>query len=234
MSFGNIEPRTGRRDKDLALASEFGGLFNPSDGDFFVLTGSYAIEAVTNNPKIEHNDIDVNIFTADRKKSLLVASRRLGRLNIDLARSTESRLEYSKEGSLIELQFVQYVAAYQTGDGVNFRVALNQDNEATVPTVEATLRNTDLEDYRFRVKTLPFAIGTWALRISGFAQDQKRTVRQSDVDHFALLVQSTYDRSQVVEAISHHPQMPPGFKGDVGDVLDVALEVVSKNGTKYD
>ncbi len=216
------------RDKDLALASDVGKLLETKDGDFFVLTGSYAIEAVAKKPNIVHNDVDVNIFTADRGRSLAEAAHRLPLLNMDLVKSTESRLEYVRGGSLIELQFVQYDRARQTQSGVDFTLPAYDGHEATVPTLVETLHGTDAEAYRFRVKTPAYTIATWALRISGFAEAQKRSVRQSDINHFVLLIQLSYDRDGVIEAILHHPQAPDVRDVRAGDVLDAAVEVVSK------
>jgi len=232
MSLNNIEAGSMGRDRDLALASDVSRVFETNEGDFFVLTGSYAIEAVAKNPNIVHNDVDVNIFTADKTRSLAGASHRLSLLNMDLVKSTESRLEYVRGGSLIELQFVQYDRAQQTQSGVDFKLPTNDSCEAVVPTIVEALQGTDAEAYMFRVKTLSYAIATWALRISGFAEAQKRSVRQSDINHFALLLQSSYDKDKVIEAILHHPQTPAHRIGHADDVLDAALEVVSKNEVK--
>ena len=54
-----------QRDTDIRIASELSeSIETDNDNDFFVLTGSYSIDALT-GADIKHNDIDANIFTKD-------------------------------------------------------------------------------------------------------------------------------------------------------------------------
>jgi hypothetical protein len=52
-----------QRDTDIRIASELSRSIETND-DFFVLTGSYSIDALT-GADVKHNDIDANIFTID-------------------------------------------------------------------------------------------------------------------------------------------------------------------------
>lgn len=217
------------RDKDLALAQDVQQFFSPDQGDFFILTGSYAIQAVTKNPSIVHNDVDANVFTTNTSRSIATASQELMQLNMDLIKRTDSRLEYVRNGSLIELQFVRYDRVNPHQSRIDFMIDGKDDSEVVVPTIDEVLFNSSMEPYQFRVKTLPFMIGTWALRISGFAEAQKRDVRQSDIDHFRFLVQAAYDQAEVSEAIAHHPQLPTNFIGHEQYVLEAALRIMDQN-----
>ena len=52
-----------QRDTDIQIASEVSALVG-TECDFFVLTGSYSIDALT-GADVKHNDIDANVFTTD-------------------------------------------------------------------------------------------------------------------------------------------------------------------------
>lgn len=218
-----------QRDVDLVLAADTESAISTDEGNFFILTGSYSIEAVTKNPHITHNDVDVNIFTANVTKALSDTRKQLKRLNATLVKQTDSRLEYERGNSLIELQFLTYTSLRQHETGIEFTMTGLNNSPVSVPTTHETLRNSGMETYEFRVKSLAFAIGTWALRISGVADSQKRSVRQSDIDHFIFLINSPYNRDEVIDAISHHPQIPDSFRGKPENVLETALTIVSQN-----
>ena len=218
-----------QRDVDLILAADTQSAISADEGNFFILTGSYSIEAVTKNPHITHNDVDVNIFTADIAKALSDTRKRLKQLNATLVKQTDSRLEYQRDRSLIELQFLTYTSLRQHETGIEFTMTGLNNSPASIPTTHEILRNSGMETYEFRVKSLAFAIGTWALRISGVAESQKRRVRQSDIDHFIFLIESPYNRYAVIDAISQHPQIPNSYLGKPENVLETALTIVSQN-----
>lgn len=99
-----------QRDIDIQIASELSESIETND-DFFVLTGSYSIDALT-GANVKHNDIDANIFTKDLPMALgrvvtLLQTRTDG---IQLTRQKNNRLEYlasHRYGSTqVEMQFV--------------------------------------------------------------------------------------------------------------------------------
>ena len=124
------------------------------------------------------------------------------------------------------MQFVRYESFLKDGSGTNFALPSKGSNAVIVPTVQAALQGTNQHEHMFSVKSLPFAIGTWALRISGVALDQKRPVRESDIRHFVFLAAMPHDRAATLSAIQHHPQMPDSY--DAGDVLDVSYEIIER------
>jgi hypothetical protein len=186
-----------------------------TEGDSFILTGSYSIDLLT-NADVTHNDVDANIFTGNIRESvgrvalILESYEKLTKIL-----HTDKRLEYQytdgERSSEIELQFVQYADAVECSDGVDFILpSRDADREVIVPTVfrRTSIGAADGETYQFQVKTLEFAIATWALRISGVALSQKRKVRQTDIDHFAHLLNTEHTTDGVIFSIEHHPQMP--------------------------
>ena len=216
------------RTVDLATGRIVKQITAESPDDFFVLTGSYAIEAVTGGD-ISHNDIDANIFTTDIARSLarirrgIATSRVLSDTRITATKP--DRLEYEVAGATgnrqLELQFVHFERAERRADYIELWLPPVGGRDVVIPTEMRTL-STQEGTQDFRVKTLPFAIATWALRISGTAAAQKRAVRQSDIDHFAYLVGSPHDPEEVATAMERHPQMPPGY--DARDVLQAASQ----------
>ena len=216
------------KNADLNIAASVADRTTGDSLDHFVLTGSYSLELLTGS-ELKHNDIDANIFTENVKHSV----GRIALLFEDDKRFTntlinDSRLEYRYDafGRIgdLELQFHQYRDAIENDGTVNFILPSHQDGrEVIVPTIMTTadigLRYED--EYLFRLKTLEFAIATWALRITGFASHQKRSVRQSDVDHFIHLMRTPYDTDEVIFSLEHHPQMPQSCESQ--RVLDEAF-----------
>lgn len=220
-----------QRDVDIRIASSMDTYVKNKD-DFLVLTGSYSIDALT-GADVSHNDIDSNVFTTDIPAAMgrIATMLELHKPSMELVKQTDSRLEYlhpHQHGSTpVEMQFIQYDSTSQRIDGgVDFILPSEGGHHVIVPTVEAELSETDGHEHKFLVKTLPFAIATWALRISGVALSQKRAVRESDVRHFAFLASMPYDRAEVVDAMRHHPQMPSGC--DAYEVLDKSCEIATK------
>lgn len=203
------------RDYDLSIARAVRDAISSRD-DHFVLTGSYSIEALTKGDVI-HNDIDGNVFTRDIPRSMARVGLALASESVLPSAekkddSKSNRLEYeivTNEGVRdLELQFVQYDDVVSSDEGLRFTLPDDSDRKVVIPTVTETLGLHKGGEEEFRVKSISFAIATWALRISGIALSQKRSVRQSDIDHFAFLAQAPHKPSMVAEAMRHHPQMP--------------------------
>ncbi len=219
-----------QRDTDIQIASEVSTLVG-TERDFFVLTGSYSIDALT-GADVKHNDIDANVFTTDIPTALgrTAAFLQTYASEAELTKQTDDRLEYQyphQYGSTqVEMQFVRYESFLKDSNGTNFALPSKGSHEVIVPTVQMALRETNQHEHIFSVKSLPFAIGTWALRISGVALDQKRPVRESDIRHFAFLAAMPHDRAATLSAIQHHPQMPDDY--DAGDVLDASYEILER------
>ena len=219
------------RKADLHIAADVADQINAFQGDHFILTGSYSSDLLT-GAEVKHNDIDANVFTDSIQESI-------GRVALFLGSSkcltkilhTDNRLDYSYvDGDRtreLELQFVQYTDAIEYSDRTDFILHSQEtDRSVIVPTVfrRADIARTSDEYYLFQVKSLEFAIATWALRISGLALNQKRQVRQTDIDHFAYLVDTPHNNDGVNSSIEHHPQMPQSI--DPSFVLSRALSQV--------
>ena len=79
------------------------------------------------------------------------------------------------------------------------------------------------------MKTLDYAIATWAIRISGIINVQKRPVRQTDIDHFVFLYSQPHSTDMLYKTMLNHPQMTAT---DPGYVLEEALRRINSEETK--
>jgi hypothetical protein len=218
------------RDTDLNAARRARDVVEAEQDDFLILTGSYSIEALTNG-NISHNDVDTNVFTKNVPRAIARVGLQLSTPDIlpgssPIKGTRADRLEYDIQGPAsdnrkLELQFVEIEDVDEHEDGADFWLPSRDGREIVVPTVNHTLQRDNGESLNFRVKTLPFTIATWALRISGVAEAQKRAVRQTDIDHFAFLANSPHETDEVVEAMQRHPQMPADHSAH--DALEIAL-----------
>lgn len=219
-----------QRDIDIRIVSEM-SMCAEDENNFFVLTGSYSIDALT-GADIKHNDIDANIFTANIPTALGKTAALLQTCvgDMELTKQTGGRLEYlypHQYGTTqVEIQFVQYDSLVQGDDGTDFILSHRDSHKVVVPTVRANLSETNGHEHAVTIKSLPFAIGTWALRISGVALDQKRAVRESDIRHFAFLASMPHDRAATLNAIRYHPQMPDDCRAD--DILSKSYEILER------
>lgn len=219
-----------KRDTDIRIASEVSELVG-TERDFFVLTGSYSVDALT-GADVKHNDIDANVFTTDIPTALGRTATLLHTYasEAELTKQTDDRLEYQYPHQYgltqVEIQFVRYESFLKDSNGTNFALPSNGSHEVVVPTIQLALRESNQHEHIFSVKSLPFAIGTWALRISGVALDSKRLVRESDIKHFAFLAAIPHDRVAILSAIQHHPQMPDDY--DAADALDASYEILER------
>lgn len=223
------------RDMDIRIAKKIASIFIDNSSGYFVLTGSYSIEALTCT-NITHNDIDANVFTTDISDSIANTALILQGSNYadyKLIKQTESRLEYSISTTAgerkLELQFVKITSIVTGSYGMEY-VLDNCDNPtARVPTTIGILVDSLGDEYPFKVKTLPYAIATWALRISGIAIHQKRAVVKTDVDHLACLLSTPYKRDDVIDAMSHHPQMPNNCSAE--QILSQVINSCNNSGS---
>lgn len=207
-----------------------------TDTDFFILTGSYSIEALTGG-NIAHNDVDANVFTPNIPRAMARVGLLLDTSGIiphltRLEATKPNRLEYRahSDGTQrdVELQFIEFKEVRDSTDGLDFVLHNESDRKVVVPVVKRPLETVSGESVDFYVKSLPFAIATWALRISNVAEAQKRAVRQTDIDHFKFLVDAPHDTEKVIWAMERHPQMPANYVAR--DALAIALDRI--NNTK--
>lgn len=223
------------RDVDIRIATLADNVFKPENGDHFVLTGSYSIEALTGHSDVTHNDIDANVFTTEVSGARSQALRDVGRICYngfpELIRRANTRLDYewphgTESARKLELQFIAASDMRQEGNDTTFILGNDNNREILVPTTMRTLQDSTGRESSFRVKTLPYAVATWALRISGIALNQKRMVRDTDIAHFAFLLSTDYDETAILHAVKHHPQMPDGYTA--GDILSRAYDLAEQ------
>jgi len=229
-----ISPDEKERDREIHALSVVSATIN-APGMYFILTGSYATEALTGK-RLQHDDMDANIFTTDLTRDLPRAALLIEKLEVpgnsfDLYIKTADRLEYdlwlASEGVAprrLEIQFVEITDV--SGDQqLEFCLKSKKKGLVRVPTVLVPLKDSDANEFIFRVKSLPYTIATWAIRISGFAYSSKRPVRHSDLEQFKLLLTSGYNHNDVLSVIKHHPQMPKGIPESL--IFEQALTVLS-------
>jgi len=198
-------------DFDMHTLDEVSRLVEMLPGSRLVVTGSYAVEALT-GVSLPHDDIDANVFTDNLISSLPQVATKLERLgNFNSHIRTDSRLEYhvnSEDGSFsprrLEIQFLE-TDEVNEDDSLVFTL---KDTNFAVPIVKLPIIDSAGNKSVHRVKSLPYLIATWAIRISGAAEKQKREVRDSDLDHLRLLLAGVYTQEDVILAMSKHPQMP--------------------------
>lgn len=227
-------PNKEQRDRDIYALSAISLKFDSSTMSF-ILTGSYAIEALTGE-RLQHGDMDANIFTTDIARSIessdiLIKELVLPDVRFYLYKKTTDRLEYDLLPTLkgvdlrrLEIQFseVKRSSKYQQTE---FDLNMGGNRSAKVPIVTAKLNDSKGTSFVFRVKSLSYVIATWAIRISGVAKDPKRLVRQYDVDLFKLLLASGSNHDDIILKMRHHPQMPDEINEE--QVFQRAMEVLN-------
>lgn len=199
------------RDIDLKLLSSVTDQLDSIEEAQLVVTGSYAIDALTSH-QLKHEDMDANIFTSNlpiviSKVFSTIEDLSVSGLKLQLFKSIDDRLVYDvfseqAKSRRLELQFVE--AAHIEGSENDY---LLKDG-GIVRTGLIPIKNSKGQEYLFRVKSLPYVIATWAIRISGVIENPKRQVRQSDIDHLKLLLSSSFQMEDVFFSLNHHPQMP--------------------------
>ena len=213
------------RDIDLKLLSSVNAQIDSMVGAQLVVTGSYAIEALASH-QLKHEDMDANVLASNLSIDIpkvvsIMENLSMQDLKLQLFKSTYDRLEYDVlleqlDSRRLELQFVE--AERVEGSENDYRLK----DGGIVPTVIVPLKNSKGQEYLFRIKSLSYAIATWAIRISGVIENPKRQVRQSDLEHLKLLLSSSFQKEDVIFVMSHHPQMPSNMSES--EVFNRAME----------
>jgi len=213
------------RDMDLKLLSSVKAQLDSIGGMQLVVTGSYAIELLTGH-QLKHEDMDTNVFVTNLSMEIPKVAFSIGDLSVPglklhLLKSTDDRLEYDvlseqTDPRRLELQFVEAKKVEGSEGSYYLR------DGGIVPTVLIPTKDSKGQEYLFRVKSLPYTIATWAIRVSGVVENPKRQVRQSDLEHLRLLLSGFFQMKDVFSAMSHHPQMPN--KASESEVYNRATE----------
>ena len=225
-----------KRDLDLHVLSVVSSTVNSLPEAHFILTGSYAIEALTGN-RLEHSDMDANICVANlcddlpKIDALITGEIKEPETQFRAYKKTVDRLEYDVDvvsGQIaprrLEIQFVEIVSVSGTGI-LEFSLKERTDRVLKVPTVLLPLEDSKGREFLFRIKSLPYSIATWAIRISGFALNPKRSLRSEDRGTFKLLLSQGYDYQEVILVIEGHSQRPIDKTGS--QIFEQALKSLS-------
>lgn len=216
-----------QRDLDIKVLFAVRNKVETYTGVHFILTGSYSIEALTGS-SVFHNDMDANVFVRDLEQTQSSMATSLSSLSFLSRKAVRpSYLEYDvthAEGParLLELNLL---AVEQLTPDI-FQLKKPSDRIVEIPTEVRTLTLLSGEEIPFRVKSLSYAIASWALRLSGLLTTQKRPVRKSDLDHFRKLLQQNYEYKNVLGIMSKHPQMEDHL--EIEDVFNNALARLEK------
>ncbi|MBI2008082.1 hypothetical protein HYS82_00295 [Candidatus Amesbacteria bacterium] len=184
--------------------------------------------------------MDTNIFTPDLPGAKAAALASLNDIqlsvgNLQLYKQTPDRLEYDVQAITqladprrLEIHLIKAVPeseaqpdTYTMTDSKNRRVS-------RVNLVNAQLKDSTGKEYLFKVKSLAYTIATWAIRISGVAQNQLRPVRESDLYFFNLLLAQGFTPTEVYSAIKHHPQRSENKRPE--EVLQAAQDILKRKG----
>jgi hypothetical protein len=219
------------RDSDIHVLSTIQAKVNSIPGAGFVLTGSYATEALTGVVS-HHDDMDANVFTSNLSRDISkVAEAISGVDRVRKYKRTTDRLEYDVQftsGDVtkkLELQFIDTIDQISNCSG-EFTLKSDGERPIKVPVSSISLRDSMGMNFSFLVKSLPYANATWAIRISGYAVNPKRPVRESDLKQFILLLKATHETDAVIAAIKAHPQTPAGIPEN--QILTQAINIVSQ------
>ncbi len=188
------------KDSDIHLLANISKKISRVNGIKFVLTGSYAIEALTGQ-ETYHEDIDANILTDDINDSLPKVANKISHMSgLKVYKQTQNRLEYDVLPNIDRIDIKKLEFQFHKLDEIN-----------DIPTVFAPLTDSKGKDFLFRVKSLPYVIATWSIRISGLATNPLRELKQSDLEQFKLLLSCNHSVDDVLRLIAEHPQTPKGF-----------------------
>lgn len=210
-----------QRDTDLHVLHTVSNIIDSHAGMRFIVTGSYSIEALTGQVAT-HNDIDGNVFTHRLGEAWSVVRgldcRRIGSLSLQLVQEKSDGLNFVLapeigQGSARDLEFRFIETVKPSQDDLQIFRLINRSGEELfeVPTETALLKDSHGREYWFRVKALSYAIATWAIRLSGVLPNQRRPVRDTDFEHFGILLRQQYQQDEVIRAIKYHPQMVDGI-----------------------
>lgn len=221
-----------QKDRDLATLVMLKQAFSRYPGAQLLVTGSYAIEALTNT-KVDHHDVDVNVLSPDIPSAIFTTlsliANQVG--NLHLYKHSEDRLEYnlpltSQDTHRLELHFIEAALLPNSLSRVFKLNSTSPNRIAQMSLTDASLKDSKGREHPFVVKSLAYSIASWALRISDFANNQLRPVRSSDLNHLSLLLAQDYSLPEVLEAIEHHPQMIDLIKPQI--VFQTALDKLER------
>lgn len=205
-------------DTDFILLSRITNVIEQLPSRFVIVTGSCAIDSLT-GVKLVHEDMDANILSSSGSSDIpkvasIIQEHGLQGFSFSCHRATADRLEYDVTAppygkpKRLEFKFIKFSGSSQDDHGVHFQVPGQIGIEYSIPTVLVSSRTSSGTDILIRSKSLDYMIATWALRISGFAQNALRPVRQSDIMQLRLLLAAHYDSTSVEKAIATHVQAP--------------------------
>jgi hypothetical protein len=199
---------------DLLIINNAREIVERGSASDLVVTGSHAVAMIT-GLEIPHNDIDVNVLTRNKNQAIATLLSNFKKdKDKTLLKKTPDRLEYRVMTDMcgpriFEAQFVSYVDIHEIDDTQSYSW-FQDDRMIIVPTKIHRYRNGI-----YRAKTLEYLIASWALRISGYALNQKRAVRETDLLQFNLLLSSRdFSESEVFSAMRYHPQNPENVAGE--------------------
>ncbi len=221
-----------QKDQDITIINHVRRRLSEDSRLCFVVSGSYAIEALTKRDDIPHADIDSNVFTQDSSAAMkaipdLLSQRHVSDVDFSLYKLTSDRIEYDVQTNIEcpdcpKSRLEIHVISAKSIEGKT--VILNDPNNerlSQVDLVKAELVDSRGNPSKILVKSLAYSVATWALRISDAAKNQLRPVRQSDIDSFILLLEQGADSVDVIKAMENHPQMPQDV--DAHDIYQSAL-----------
>ena len=208
------------RGVDIALLAHLRDVATLVPNAHFLVTGSLAVEALTQKPR-PHVDLDINVFVpsvtpAKDAYAALLTHKPTPVGPLAVYKTSPDRLEYDTSyGRRLELRFIK--ASHISGEGSDKTFQIFEYNRySLVPTTMANLLDEAHGLVPFRVKSLAYALATWALRISGHARNPLRAIRDSDREVLGTLMQVEHGDAEVVRAMAAHPQAPE--EGDLWEI----------------
>ncbi len=230
-----------QKDLDITIINHVRRRLSEDSRLCFVVSGSYAIEALTRSDSITHSDIDSNVFTQDSSAAMkaipaLLSRRHVSDVDFSLYKLTSDRIEYDVQANVEcpECPKSRLEIHVLSAKSIEEMCVILDDSAhnrlARVDLTETELADSAGNSSKILVKSLAYSVATWALRISDAAQNQLRPVRQSDIDSFMLLLEQGTDSVDVIKAMENHPQMPMGANAQ--EIYQSALTKVGKSQIK--
>jgi hypothetical protein len=228
---------TEQRDHDIHTLAAVNNIFSRFKNMRFLVSGSYAIEALTHAP-IDHGDMDTNIFTPNLPNTKIVAIALLDNILLSTGilqpyKQISDRLEYdvittikSEIPRKLEIHLIEALAESATQSDTFILTTSKSHKISQVNLVDVSLKDSTGKGHFFKVKSLAYSLATWAIRISGLAKNQLRPVRDSDLECFELLLSQEFSSEEVSFAIEHHPQVPENAKSE--EIFQVAKNILKR------
>lgn len=206
-----------QRDHDLAVIWTANQLMLKGSDLCFVITGSYSIEALTGK-RTEHGDIDANVFTGSIPAAMnaipdLLGQKQITDMDFIPYKQTADRIEYDvscgKPGYERRLE-IHVIDGMVTTENRVYVKCPDGRRKSEIDIVNAELKNSKGNMHGFLVKSLAYSVATWAIRLSGTAENQLRPVSSRDIYNFMLLLEQKIILADVYAIMKNHPQMPDG------------------------